>query len=61
MNISTRASVGNTNPTEIVGGFQIRNGDTKVIISGFGPSRTNSDALIDPVLELIEQVSSLHS
>lgn len=61
LNISTRGFVGATSAQYLIAGFQIRSGSVKVVIQAFGPSRPNSDALVDPVIELIRQVSSFHT
>lgn len=61
INISSRAYVGSTNAQYLLAGFQIRDGNVSVCIRAFGPSRTSSDALSDPIIELIQQVSTFHS
>jgi hypothetical protein len=61
INIATRAFVGDTNAEYLIAGFQIRGGDVKVCIRAFGPSRANSDALSDPQIELIQQISDFHT
>ena len=61
VNIATRAYVGSTNAEYLIAGFQIRGGSVKVCIRAFGPSRSNSDALSDPQIELIQQVSDYHT
>jgi len=61
INISSRAYVGNTSAQYLLAGFQIRDGNVSVCIRAFGPSRTSSDALSDPIIELIQQVSSFHT
>ena len=61
LNISTRCYIGPTAAQYLFAGFQVRGGNADIVIQGFGPSRTNSDALADPVIELIRQVSSFHS
>jgi len=61
INISSRAYVGSTNAEYLLAGFQIRDGNVSICIRAFGPSRTSSDALSDPIIELIQQVSTFHS
>ncbi|MDC0157414.1 hypothetical protein OAK38_06615 [Verrucomicrobia bacterium] len=61
INISTRGYVGSTSAQYLIAGFQIRDGSVSVCIRAFGPSRTVSDALSDPIIELIQQVSAFHS
>ena len=61
VNISTRGYVGGDSSQYLVAGFQIRGGNVKVCIRAFGPSRSNSDALADPQIELIQQASDFHA
>lgn len=61
INISTRGYVGNSSSKYLIAGFQIRDGNASVCIRAFGPSRANADALSDPIIELIQQVSTFHS
>jgi hypothetical protein len=61
MNISTRCYIGSDASQYLFAGFQIRDGNASIVIQGFGPSRSSADALADPVIELIRQVSSFHS
>lgn len=61
MNISTRCYIGSDSSQYLFAGFQIRDGNASIVIQGFGPSRSSADALADPVIELIRQVSSFHS
>jgi hypothetical protein len=61
INISSRAYVGNTSAQYLLAGFQIRDGNVSICVRAFGPSRTSSDALSDPIIELIQQVSSFHT
>ena len=44
----------------LIAGFQIRGGSVKVCMRAFGPSRSNADALSNPMIELIQQVSTFH-
>lgn len=61
VNISTRGYVGSDASQYLVAGFQIRGGNVKVCLRAFGPSRSNSDALADPQIELIQQISDFHT
>ena len=61
INISTRCYIGSSAEQYLFAGFQIRDGNATVVIQGFGPSRNASDALANPVIELIRQSSSFHS
>ena len=61
VNISTRGYVGTDSTQYLIAGFQIRGGNVKVCIRAFGPSRANSDALSDPQIELIQQISDYHT
>ena len=61
VNISTRGYVGSASKEYLIAGFQIRGGSVKVCMRAFGPSRSNADALSDPMIELIQQVSTFHS
>jgi hypothetical protein len=61
VNISTRGYVGSASKEYLIAGFQIRGGSVKVCMRAFGPSRTNADALSDPMIELIQQVSTFHT
>ncbi len=61
INISTRGYVGNTESQYLIAGFQIRDGNLSICVRAFGPSRPNADALPDPIIELIQQVSSFHA
>ena len=61
INISTRGFVGATSAQYLIAGFQIRNGSATIVIQAFGPSRSNADALVNPVIELIQQISSFHT
>ena len=47
LNISTRCYIGPTSAQYLFAGFQVRDGNTSIVIQGFGPSRANSDALAD--------------
>ena len=61
VNISTRGYVGSSGTEYLIAGFQIRGGSVQVCIRAFGPSRSNADALSDPQVELIQQVSDYHT
>jgi hypothetical protein len=61
VNISTRGYVGSSGTEYLIAGFQIRGGSVQVCIRAFGPSRSNDDALSDPQVELIQQVSDYHT
>jgi len=61
VNISTRGYVGADSSQYLIAGFQIRGGNVMVCIRAFGPSRANSDALSDPQIELIQQISDYHT
>jgi hypothetical protein len=60
VNISTRGYVGSASKEYLIAGFQIRGGSVKVCMRAFGPSRSNADALSNPMIELIQQVSTFH-
>jgi hypothetical protein len=61
VNISTRGYVGSASKEYLIAGFQIRGGSVEVCLRAFGPSRSNADALPDPTIELIQQVSDFHN
>jgi hypothetical protein len=63
VNISTRGYVGDNDDHYLVAGFNIRGGSMQVCIRAFGPSMSlpGEKSLEDPVLEIIQQVSSYHT
>jgi hypothetical protein len=63
VNISTRGYVGDNDDHYLVAGFNIRGGSMQVCIRAFGPSMSlaGETSLVDPVLEIIQQVSSYHT
>lgn len=63
VNISTRGYVGDNDDHYLVAGFNIRGGSMQVCIRAFGPSMSlaGETSLLDPVLEIIQQVSSYHT
>jgi len=58
INLSTRGYVG-TGANRLIGGFRVYGGSLEVLVRGFGPSRTNTDNLDDPILTWKSNPTSL--